>query len=109
MLRERPELRGELKPEHHLMMQAPAERGDARVLETMLSCGFDPNVGDKDNVTSLHRAAMAGCVEAVRVLLAHGASLTAVDGMFAAVRWCGRRRDGVIRRRGRTRWVWRIC
>ena len=27
---------------------------------------------------------MAGHVKAVRVLLAHGASLTAVDGMFAA-------------------------
>ncbi len=84
ILGEKPELRGALKPEHHLMMQRPAERGDARVLETMLSCGFDPNFGDKDNVTALHRAAMAGHVEAVRVLLAHGASLTAVDGMFAA-------------------------
>ena len=84
MLREKPELRGELKPEHHLMMQVPAERGDAGVLETMLWCGFDPNLGDKDNVTALHRAAMAGHVEAVRVLLAHGASLTALDGMFAA-------------------------
>lgn len=84
MLRERPQLRGELTPEHHLMLQTAAERGDARVLEAMLSCGFDPNVGDKDKVTALHRAAMAGQVEAVRVLLAHGASLTAVDGMFAA-------------------------
>jgi hypothetical protein len=26
------------------MMQVPAERGDAAVLETMLTCGFDPNV-----------------------------------------------------------------
>jgi len=84
MLRERPELRGALQPEHHLMMQVPAERGDARVLETMLSCGFDPNVGDKDHVTALHRASMAGHVEAVQVLLAHGASVTAADGMFAA-------------------------
>ena len=84
LLRERPELRGELKPEHHLAMQVPAERGDTQVLEAMLACGFDPNVGDKDHVTALHRAAMAGHLEAVRVLLAHGASLTAVDGMFAA-------------------------
>lgn len=84
LLRDRADLRGELKAEHHLMMQVPAERGDTRVLETMLSCGFDPNVGDKDNVTALHRAAMAGRVEAVRVLVDHGASLTAVDGMFAA-------------------------
>ncbi len=84
MLRERPALRGELKPEHDLMLQTAAERGDAPVLETMLSCGFDPNAADKDHVTPLHRAAMAGRLEAVRVLLAHGASLTAVDGMFAA-------------------------
>jgi ankyrin repeat protein len=84
MLRDRPELRAELKPEHHLMMHVPAERGDAKVLETMLACGFDPNAKDKDNVTALHRAAMAGHVEAVKVLLAHGASVAAVDGMFAA-------------------------
>ena len=32
----------------------------------------------------LHRAAMAGRVEAARVLIAHGAPLDALDGMFAA-------------------------
>jgi ankyrin repeat protein len=83
-LRDKPELRSQLTREHHLLMQVPAERGDARILETMLACGFDPNVGDKDHVTPLHRAAMAGRVDAVRVLLAHGASMTAADGMFAA-------------------------
>ena len=66
------------------MMQVPAERGDAAVLETMLTCGFDPNVGDHDGVTTLHRAAMGGRVEATRVLVAHGASVEALDGMFAA-------------------------
>src|SRR5262249_45594289 len=39
---------------------------------------------DKDNVTPLHRAAMGGHVDAVRVLLAHGADVHALDGMFAA-------------------------
>jgi len=84
MLRTNPELRGQLRTEHHLMMHVPAERGDAAVLETMLTCGFDPNVRDHDGVTSLHRAAMAGRAEAARVLVAHGAAVDALDGMFAA-------------------------
>src|SRR5208283_300814 len=61
-----------------------AERGNVDVLETMLSNGFDPNAKDKDSVTTLHRAAMAGRAEAVRVLLAHGASVNNLDGMFSA-------------------------
>ena len=79
-----PNLRGELRAEHHLMMHVPAERGDSTVLETMLEGGFDPNVKDSDGVTALHRAAMAGRKNAVSVLLAHGASVNALDGMFAA-------------------------
>ena len=79
-----PELRAELRPEHHLMLQRPAESGNAPVLETMLSCGFDPNAKDKDNVTALHRAAMGGHSEAVRVLLKFGADVNAMDGMFSA-------------------------
>jgi ankyrin repeat protein len=84
MLSARLSLPTELRPEHHLMLQRPAESGDAAVLETMLACGFDPHVRDKDGVTALHRAAMAGHAEAVRVLLAHGAGVDALDGMFAA-------------------------
>lgn len=84
LLHSHPELRGQLTKTHHLMMHVPAERGDAAVLETMLECGFDPNVRDHDGVTALHRAAMAGRVDAARVLLAHGASVHALDVMFAA-------------------------
>jgi ankyrin repeat protein len=80
MLRENPGLRGQLQTEHHLMTQVPAERGDAVVLETMLACGFDPNVKDGEGITALHRAAMGGRAKAVRVLLAHGASVNALDG-----------------------------
>jgi len=83
MLRLHPNLRGELRPEDHLLMHVPAERGDAAVLETMLACGFDPNVKDRDGVTPLHRAAMGGRADAVRVLLAYGASVHALDGMFS--------------------------
>ena len=84
MLQARPELRTELTAKHHLMLHVPAERGDAPILETMLACGFDPHAKDKDGVTALHRAAMAGKVEAVRVLLASGAPVNALDGMFSA-------------------------
>ncbi|HEY1239020.1 MAG TPA: ankyrin repeat domain-containing protein [Bryobacteraceae bacterium] len=83
MLAEHPELRIELRAEHHRMLHVPAERGDTKVLETMLACGFDPNTPDHDGVTPLHRAAMAGKPEAVRVLLAGGAPVNALDGMFA--------------------------
>jgi len=84
LLKEHPNLRNELRPEHHLMMHTPAERGDAQTLETMLQCGFDPNVKDSNGVEALHRASMGGHAEAVKVLLAKGASVNAVDGMFAA-------------------------
>jgi Ankyrin repeats (3 copies) len=84
MLEVRPSLRTELSAQHHLMMHRPAESGHCAVLETMLSCGFDPNARDKDRVTALHRAAMAGQAEAVRVLLKFGADVHALDGMFSA-------------------------
>jgi hypothetical protein len=84
MLREHPNLFGELRSEHHLLMHVPAERGDAAILDTMIACGFDPNAKDHDGVTALHRAAMAGRAEAVRVLLSYGASVHALDSMFSA-------------------------
>jgi ankyrin repeat protein len=83
MLRAEPTLRNQLRREHHLMMHVPAERGDAHVLDAMLACGFDPNVKDTDGVTALHRAAMAGHKDAARVLIAHGAAVNALDGMFS--------------------------
>jgi hypothetical protein len=85
MLRSNPELRGQLRKEHHLMMHVPAQRGDSAVLETMLTCGFDPNVRDHDGVTALHHTAMGGRAEATRVLIAHGAAVDALDGMFAGM------------------------
>jgi ankyrin repeat protein len=84
MLAAHPERRADLQPAHHLLLHRFAESGNARVLETMIACGFDPNARDKDNVTPLHRAAMAGAPEAVRVLLEGGADIGALDGMFAA-------------------------
>lgn len=84
MLEAQPALRGQLRPDHHLLMHRPAESGDARALDTMLASGFDPDARDQDNVTPLHRACMGGHPDAVRVLLAHGADVNALDGMFAA-------------------------
>jgi hypothetical protein len=84
MLAARPDLRLELRPEHHLMLHRPAEAGQTTVLEAMLSCGFQPDARDKDRVTPLHRAAMGGHPAAVRVLLKFGADVNALDGMFQA-------------------------
>ncbi|MGH9608732.1 MAG: ankyrin repeat domain-containing protein [Bryobacteraceae bacterium] len=84
MLETSPNLLRELRREHHLMLHVPAERGDSAVLETMLACGFDANAKDNEGVTALHRAAMAGRADAIRVLLAHGASVNVLDGMFSA-------------------------
>ena len=84
MLQARPALRTELRHEHQLMLHRPAETGNAAVLETMLACGFDPDARDADNVTPLHRAAMGGHAEGVRVLLKFGADVNALDGMFSA-------------------------
>lgn len=79
-----PRLMGQLQPEHHALMQRPAEHGDAATLEVMLENGFDPHTADKDGVTPLHRAAMGGHPEAARALLRHGADVNALDGMFRA-------------------------
>ena len=84
MLERAPQFRADLQHEHHLMLQRPAQSGNAKVLETMLACGFDPAAADKDKVTALHRAAMGGHVDAVRVLLSYGAPVNALDGMFSA-------------------------
>jgi ankyrin repeat protein len=84
MLRAHPGLSRELREEHHRMLHRPAETGNAAVLKTMLERGFDPAVKDKDGVTPLHRAAMDGFPEAVKVLIASGAPLDSLDGMFAA-------------------------
>ena len=84
MLSADPALKSGLRPEHHLMLHRPAESGNARVLDTMLACGFEPDARDNDNVTPLHRAAMGGHPDAVRTLLKFGADVNAKDGMFAA-------------------------
>ncbi len=84
MLAAQPGLRADLQPEHHLMLHRAAENGNVAALETIPACGFDPQIQDKDHVRPLHRAAMGGHPEAVRVLLQYGANVNATDGMFAA-------------------------
>jgi ankyrin repeat protein len=85
LLKAHPDSRAEFAPEHYAALYNAAERGDGPVLELMLRCGLDPNRGDDDiGKTALHAAAMEGQAEAVRVLLAHGASVTTRDREFHA-------------------------
>ncbi|HVX40259.1 MAG TPA: ankyrin repeat domain-containing protein [Gemmatimonadaceae bacterium] len=83
ILRAQPELRERIGREHYGAFYQAAERNDTRALEAMLACGFDPNRPDESiGKTALHAAAMEGQVEAARLLLAHGASVTARDREF---------------------------
>jgi ankyrin repeat protein len=85
MLAAQPELRGAIKEEHYAVLYRAAERGDAFVLELLLRCGFDPDRPDESiGKTALHVAAMEGWPDAVRTLLANGASVSARDREFHA-------------------------
>jgi ankyrin repeat protein len=85
MLAAQPTLSRQIAPEHYGAFLRAAERGDAVALETMLECGFDPDHADDDiGKTALHAAAMEGWPDAVRTLLAHGASVSVRDREFHA-------------------------
>jgi ankyrin repeat protein len=76
-------LRDQITDDHYIALHQAAERNDVRALEAMLACGFDANRPDQGiGKTALHSAAMEGWPEAVRVLLAHGASVHVRDREF---------------------------
>ena len=76
-------LKSEITDDHYIAFHQAAERGDVRALEAMLAAGFDPNRPDASiGKTVLHTAAMEGWPDAVRVLLAHGASVHTRDREF---------------------------
>jgi ankyrin repeat protein len=82
-LAKKPGLRNEITDDHYIALHQAAERNDVRALEAMLACGFDPNRPDAGiGKTALHSAAMGGWPDAVRVLLAHGASVHVRDREF---------------------------
>jgi ankyrin repeat protein len=83
LLERQPDLRRQIGPEHYAAFYRAAERNDVTALEAMLDCGFDPNRGDESiGKTVLHAAAMEGWPDAVRLLLARGASVEARDREF---------------------------
>jgi ankyrin repeat protein len=83
LLAANPGLRDQITDDHYIAFHQAAERNDVRALEAMLACGFDPNRPDAGiGKTALHSAAMEGWPDAVRVLLAHGASVHVRDREF---------------------------
>ncbi|HXE61306.1 MAG TPA: ankyrin repeat domain-containing protein [Gemmatimonadaceae bacterium] len=85
MLLANPSLRDAIASEHYAAFYRAAERGDVRVLDTMIACGFDPNHADDEmGITGLHAAAMSGRADSIRTLLAHGASVATRDTEFHA-------------------------
>jgi ankyrin repeat protein len=83
MLAARPSLRTEITDAHYVALYHAAEQGDVAALALLLDCGFDPNRGDAEiGKTALHSAAMAGRPDAVRLLLARGASTDIRDREF---------------------------
>jgi ankyrin repeat protein len=83
MLAARPTLRDEIAAEHYVALHRAAEEGDVAALALLLDCGFDASRGDEEiGKTALHSAAMAGQPDAVRVLLARGASPDVRDREF---------------------------
>jgi ankyrin repeat protein len=85
MLGANPDLRERIGAEHYAAFYGAAERNDVNALDVMLTCGFDPNRGDESiGKTALHVAAMEGWPDAVRVLLARGASTSVRDREFKA-------------------------
>ena len=85
MLAARPALRNEIAPVHYGALYRAAEQNDVKALEGLLACGLDPDRGDESmEMNALHKAAMAGWPDAVRVLLSHGASVSARDREFHA-------------------------
>src|SRR2546430_15986509 len=83
LLATNPGMRNEITDDHYIAFHQAAERNDVGALEAMLACGFDPNRPDAGiGKTALHSAAMEGWPDAVRVLLAHGASEHVRDREF---------------------------
>ena len=83
LLAANPGLRDQITDDHYIAFHQAAEHGDVNAIEAMLACGFDPNRPDAGiGKTALHSAAMGGWPDAVRALLAHGASVHARDREF---------------------------
>ena len=83
MLAAHPTLREEITDAHYSALHRAAEQGDSAMLALLIDCGFDLNRGDDEiGKTALHSAAHAGRPNAVRLLLARGASPETRDREF---------------------------
>jgi ankyrin repeat protein len=78
---------GRLKQDHPALVLEMMAAGDGAGLVRALQAGFDVNVASDAGGsmrTPLHHAAAAGDVPTLRLLVEHGADLTAVDPSYDA-------------------------
>ncbi len=80
-----------LTPEDHDVLLRAASANRLDILNVMLTSGADANVAGSDGATALHHAAWHGHVDAVRLLLSHGARRDVRDTAFRAlpIEWAG--------------------
>jgi hypothetical protein len=61
------------------LLQAAVNRGDEKMLRTLLRCGAKPNLAGEDGWTAVHDASSAGRMRVLDLLRRHGADLEQED------------------------------
>lgn len=79
-----PDLMKELTPEETRLLISASSANRLEAARTMLSLGFDVGLLDHEGGTALHAAAWKGHVEMAKMLIAHGAPVSARDPMWNA-------------------------
>jgi ankyrin repeat protein len=79
LLREHPDLMGQLSKEDQQLLPHAAWQRNTSAVRLMLEIGFDPNVRGGEESTAVDRAAFHGFDDVIEAILPHGPDLTVVN------------------------------